>query len=49
MVKPVLIEVGINSGNGSVFDVGRCREVGKTFGKVDGVASLGKMGEFLNW
>lgn len=49
IIKPVLIEVGIDSGNGSVFDVGRCREVGKSFGEVDGVASLGKMREFLNW
>ena len=46
--EPVLIEVGINGGDGGGFDVRRSGEVGETFGEVDGVASLGEKRQFLN-
>lgn len=42
--KPVLIEVGIDGGNGGVFDVRRRGEIGESLGEVDGVASLSKVG-----
>lgn len=42
--EPVLIEVGVDSWNGGVFDMGRSGEIGKSLGEVDGVASLSKVG-----
>jgi hypothetical protein len=46
--KPVLVEVGINGGNGGIFDVERSREVREAFSEVDSIASLSKVREFLN-
>lgn len=48
MCEPVLVEVGIDGGNGGVFDVERRGEVGEALGEVDGVASLSKVRELLN-
>lgn len=45
----VLIEIGVDGGDGGVLDVGRGGEVGEALGEVDGAASLGEMGEFLDW
>lgn len=39
-IEPVLIEVGIDGGNGGGFDVGRGWEIREAFGEVNGVASL---------
>jgi len=46
--KPVLVEVGVDGGNGGDFYVGRGGEVGEALGEVDGAASLSEVGEFLN-
>ena len=42
--EPVLIEVGINGGDGGGFDV---RRSGEAFGQVDGVASQGEKRLYL--
>lgn len=41
--QPVLVEVGINGGNGRGFEKKRSREVREAFGEVDSIAFLCKV------